>query len=154
VTVHNRAIAYRVKVLRVALEMSQSDLARASKGALTPGTVAKIETGRNQASSVKVRTGLATAFGLPRDVLDSFLDGTIDAEQARRSVGLSAPRASGENLLVAIRYHDGRWSRSAMSAAMGMVFAKEPTPCEWTAALDRIDEALKLAGLDRWGVTP
>jgi transcriptional regulator with XRE-family HTH domain len=71
-----------VRALRKALGMSQEELAKRSGGEITQSYLARIEAGRNKASSWKVRSGLAKAFGLSESDLNDYLDGRITVEDA------------------------------------------------------------------------
>lgn len=69
-----------VRALRLALNLTQEQVADRSEGKLARVDVNKIESGRNQATSDRVRAGLAQAAGLTRDELADYLDGRFDLE--------------------------------------------------------------------------
>jgi len=46
-------------------------------------------------------------------------------------------------LLVAVEYHEGRWSEPAIAAAAAMPNRDAMTPQDWAELLDRIDLALR-----------
>lgn len=102
---------HRVRDLREALQLSQAALA-ARTGALDQSYVARIEAGRNKATSFHVREALARGFGLELQTFVHYLDGTIDVHEAisqRRQPGTAASaEVLAENLIAttAVRITD------------------------------------------------
>ncbi len=72
-------IAARVKALRLRLDMTGDEVAAASK-VLNRTEISKIETGKNQATTDRVRTGLARAFGVNREMLGEYLEKRISLD--------------------------------------------------------------------------
>lgn len=72
----------RVRALRLAMHLSQTQLADRTGGELDQSYLTKIESGKNRASTVKVREALARGFNLDSDVFSQYLDGTLSLEAA------------------------------------------------------------------------
>jgi transcriptional regulator with XRE-family HTH domain len=84
-------IGSRVRELRAALRLTQEQLAAAG-GLPDRVRVAKVESGKNQASSYAMRNALAKGFGLCIDDFDAYLDGRLAVADAvaRIQAGRSA----------------------------------------------------------------
>lgn len=74
----------RVRAFRLAIGMTQEEVAEASGGRLTRITVNKIESGRYKAAHHEVRKALAEALGLEVEDADDLLAGKITIEMAVR----------------------------------------------------------------------
>jgi transcriptional regulator with XRE-family HTH domain len=85
--------AGRVKLLRVALGLTQEALAQASEGAIDRVVVVQIETGKNQATSYAIRAGLAVGFDVPVEALADYLDGKLPS---RGLLALRGMRAASQ----------------------------------------------------------
>jgi transcriptional regulator with XRE-family HTH domain len=81
-------VAHVVKELRRLLSLTQDDVAE--RGGLDRSEVAHLETGRNKATSARMRASLALGLGLPRDVLEAALDGKVTPEAAVEAARLPA----------------------------------------------------------------
>jgi transcriptional regulator with XRE-family HTH domain len=134
--------AERVRSLRTALKLKQSDVAIRS-GSLPQTTILKIEKGRNKATSYAVREALGRSFGLSTAEMSDFLDGRSHIDQvletirARYPDGLPiAPAKEVEPSRTITRTKDGTTSklfdiregelthhRSDVSAAIAEAFA-------------------------------
>lgn len=86
--------AARMRALRTALKLTQTQVADGSGGLLDQPTVAKVESGRNKATSYDVRAGLARAFGISTATLESFLDDHVSIEEVVSQA--SPPKRSPE----------------------------------------------------------
>jgi hypothetical protein len=77
--------------LRLALRLTQENMS--SKGGLGRVEVVRVEGGHNDATSYRMRAGLARAAALAIEDLSAYLDGKIDLEEAmaRRSSPLPGP---------------------------------------------------------------
>jgi transcriptional regulator with XRE-family HTH domain len=73
-----------VKRLREHFSISQEELAGATDGELDRGYISKIEIGHNKASSFKVRSALARAFGVSVSKMSGYLDGKESLENMIR----------------------------------------------------------------------
>src|SRR5262245_16800769 len=82
----------RIRELREALGLTQEELAARSGGRFDRIRVNKIENGRNKLRSYQARAGLAEAFGVPPDLLASYVDGTTQLEEVLR---FTSSRKSG-----------------------------------------------------------
>lgn len=81
--------AGRIRALREALELTQEKVAAA--GDLLRTEVVKLEGGQNQARSDRIRAALTRAFGVDRDALGAYLDGSIDLAELLRRRDLGRP---------------------------------------------------------------
>lgn len=79
-----------VTALREALGLTQDQVA--ARGEFDRTVMPKAEGGQHKLSTAKVRAGLAKGFGIPRDVLDGYLDGTVTL--ARAVASATAPGAA------------------------------------------------------------
>ena len=89
--------AARIKALRARVDMSHDQVAAGSGDRIDRTMMSKLESGKNKASTARVREGLATAFGVQLARMSDYLDGklTLDALLATRGdVGEEAPRRS------------------------------------------------------------
>lgn len=85
-----------VRALREALGLTQEQVAEGG-GEIDRIDVSKVETGLNQASSNRVRRGLAAGLGLSRDDMDKLVEGDLSVEAAlERSTRRAAATASTE----------------------------------------------------------
>lgn len=86
----------RIKALRKELGLTQEALAE--RGGLERVEVSNLESGRNQATSVRILRGLAKAFALSLQDAAEFVDGTLSVEEAaqRSRAGGSGPRPPRE----------------------------------------------------------
>lgn len=91
-------IASAVKAMRRQLGMTQDhcvNLAQESGYDIKRDEWVKVETGINQAGTVRIRDGLAAGLGLGREDLDELVNGAIDVvEAARRSRPPPPPRST------------------------------------------------------------
>lgn len=69
----------RVKALRSALDISQTEFAR--RCGIDREELSKIERGENKASSARIRAALAKAANVSSDRLGSYLDESISLAQ-------------------------------------------------------------------------
>jgi len=144
-------VALRIRALRKALGMRQADLAAASGGALDRLYVVRLETGKNQAKTDRVRQGLALAFKLTRDEISDYLDERVSLEELleRRSRRL----APGDSSIPLLRNHK-RWPELVAEAKRVRPALRDQTfemlgdsPFVW-GPLERLDSTL-LADLAR-----
>ena len=85
----------RLRALRKKIGITQEALA--AKGGLDRVEVSNLESGRNQATSVRILRGLAIGFGLSLQDTADFIDGQLDVETALGRVGRPPlPRAARE----------------------------------------------------------
>jgi len=112
--------AFRVSAMRKLLGLTQEQLADA--GGLTRPEVVKIEGGQNQATTDRIRGGLALAFGLTRDDLSDFLDGAIDLDEAtaRRTRNRLAGRPSANGTKARTERYPSRPAALAALRARGV----------------------------------
>lgn len=84
---HMDDTAKRIKSLRTRLTMSHDDVALGSGGRIDRTMMSKLESGRNKASTARVREGLALATGVRPDRMSDYLDGKLSLEEvlAKRS---------------------------------------------------------------------
>lgn len=82
-----------IRDLRSAVGLTQDAVAAKSGGKLQRVDANKIERGRNDCSSDRVRSGLATAFGLTREQIADYLEGRagLPETMARRGRGPTVP---------------------------------------------------------------
>jgi len=82
-----------IRELRAAVGLTQDGVAAKSGGKLQRVDVNKIEKGRNDCSSDRVRSGLATAFGLTREQVADYIEGRANLRDtlALRGRGGGAP---------------------------------------------------------------
>lgn len=73
-------VADRVRALRKALKLTQEELGK--RGDLDRVEVTRVENGWNQATSGRIRHGLAKGFGLTLEAAYAYLEGRIDLEAA------------------------------------------------------------------------
>jgi transcriptional regulator with XRE-family HTH domain len=90
----------KVRTLRKALGLTQSQLAERSGGTVVQGEVAKVEGGRNKLSTLDLTVNLAGAFGLSLDQFRSYLSDEADlkATVARVKSGAVGPRTPAKQL--------------------------------------------------------
>ena len=94
-TIRTMSVQKRAVALRERLGLTQDQLAEAA--GMIQGHYAKIESGKNKASTTAVRQGLARAVGVGLEAMNSYLDGdlTLDALLANRSNPTpAAPRST------------------------------------------------------------
>lgn len=89
---HDVSTKQRVRALRDALDLTQEQLAERSGGLINQGTLAKVETGQNQLTGGKARSGLARAFGLSLDAFEAYLSGETDMATVLRRRGDATAR--------------------------------------------------------------
>jgi transcriptional regulator with XRE-family HTH domain len=82
------AMQDRVRLLRVALRMTQEELGQAS--GLARVEVNRLESGANQGLMVRIQKGLARAVGVTLDEMNAYLEGDLSLD------GLFARRCSKE----------------------------------------------------------
>ena len=85
-------VAAAVKELRESLGMTQEELSvRAGFPGGSRVYVAKIETGRNELSTIAARERVAKGFGLSREQLDAYLEGRATLEATAAIARAEAP---------------------------------------------------------------
>lgn len=85
-------VAAAVKELRESLGMTQEELSvRAGFPGGSRVYVAKIETGRNELSTIAARERVAKGFGLSREQLDAYLEGRTTLEATAAIARAEAP---------------------------------------------------------------
>lgn len=84
-TVFHVATKDRVRAIREALGLTQEELAERTLR-LERVEVQKIESGKNKATTDRVRAGLATAFGVTRDTVALYLDEAISFDEMMRRI--------------------------------------------------------------------
>ena len=67
----------------------------ADRGGMNRAKVAQVELGRNQATSAKVRTGLAAGFSVDRGVIDALAEGRLDVADAAAAFGVPVAVVAG-----------------------------------------------------------
>lgn len=84
-------IAEKARAIREALGCTQEAIAE--RGGLERAEVNKVETGRNEATTWRIRRGLARAYGVTVETLSDCFDGILSVEelvrQAREGNGLA-----------------------------------------------------------------
>lgn len=73
-----------VRKLRTELGLSQEALAE--KAGLLREEVSNVETGRNKASSARIRDGLARGFGLSLEDFKELVEGQLTVSRAKRLI--------------------------------------------------------------------
>lgn len=86
----------RVRALRKHNEWTQEQLADHSDGLLNRVDVARVERGWNEASSSRIREGLAKAFKMTQETVSAYIDGKITLADA-----LAKPRLQAAHSTVA-----------------------------------------------------
>lgn len=95
--------AERVEELRKAVGLTQDQVAQRSGGKLSRNDANKVESGRNKATSDRIRSGLAEAFGVSRDQMSAYMEGRIDLP------GLLAARAGDVAPALPVLRNHPRW---------------------------------------------
>lgn len=88
-------IAERVRTMRVALGLTQQQLA--NRGQIDRSYVVHTENGRNKATGIITRRGLARGLALDMDELDALFDGSLDMETAIRRAKVRIAREPAVN---------------------------------------------------------
>lgn len=144
------AIAQRARELRERRGLTQDAAALASGGVLRREEITKIETGKNLATTSRVREGLAKAYRVPVEALGAYLDEDITLDALVAHPADNHDWTHHGNIESALGYHRrDRWSGPTLAAgrAFALVMTDDPAPEEWTPLLDRIEAALKGLGL-------
>lgn len=84
----DRPSAAATKALRLGLGLTQEQLAE--RAGLERVEVVNVERGRNQATSARVRDGLARGLGLEPVVMEQVLRGELSIDEARALVATPA----------------------------------------------------------------
>lgn len=97
----------RVRALRKALGRTQEEVADASldddgSQIISREVMVKIENGANKGSTLRIREGLARAFGLSLSDANAYLDGTLTTPEVLQRIGKSVLR-------VVETRHNGDW---------------------------------------------
>lgn len=130
--------------------MTQEAVAAATNGALRREEIAKLETGKNQATTSRMRELLAKAYRVPQEALGAYFRADITLDDL-----VAHPQDNHEwthhgNIESALSYHRSeRWSGPTVAAgkAFALIVADDPEPEQWTELLDKIEKALKTVGL-------
>lgn len=127
--------------------MTQDAAAKAS-GVMSRTEFSKLENGYLQASTTRVREGIARAYSVPGELVGRFLQGDLELEELI-SHGGPAGYARLGNLESALSYHGDRWAPPTIAAARAFAIEQtvDPSGPEWAALLDRIETALVKVGL-------
>jgi DNA-binding XRE family transcriptional regulator len=136
----------RVKALRKSLNLTQEVLAE--RGGLERVEVSNLESGRNQATSVRILRGLAKGFGLElQDALD-FVDGTLSVDAAAAKTVRAGREARSARELAAELAREIGVSERAVAAVLAepVTAEREAWPALWWADAMRRRELDLLSG--------
>lgn len=140
----------RLRLLRESLEMTQEDVSERSVDQdgriIRRIEVGHVESGRNMASTRRIRAGLARAFGTSEDELFEYLEGRLPLTEyaklrnrARRPVLRSDERKSPREQAIELVIADGYGSSVEVRQAAAK--AREPLPPEKQQALGVLEWA-------------
>mgnify|MGYP001609984842 FL=1 len=143
-------LARRARELRERRGMTQEQAARATGGVLRREEIAKLETGKNQATTSRMREQLAKAYRVPEEALGAYFreDITLDSLVAHQDDQHDWTHHG--NIEAALSYHGAdRWSGPTVAAgkAFSLLMKDDPEPPEWAKLLDKIEGCLKGIGL-------
>jgi transcriptional regulator with XRE-family HTH domain len=123
----------RIKALRKALGLTQEALAE--RADLERVEISNLESGRNQATSVRILKGLARGFGLELQDASDLVDGVLDVETAvQRSQARPPDPRSARDLAAGLAREIGV-SEHAIAAVLAEPIAsdRETWPALWWA---------------------
>ena len=128
----------RIKALRKALGLTQDALA--DRGGLERVEISNLESGRNQATSVRILKGLAKGLGLDLQATSDFVDGLLSVEDAVAKIQSAGKQPSPTRNLAA----DLARGIGVSQRAIAEVLAEPMTPEQatwpalwWTDAMRR-----------------
>ena len=140
--------AQRITLLRQRLNLSKTEFAK--RAGLGQAEVTHLESGRNQASTLRVREALARGFGLSLARTNEYLEGRATFLEVAQETEDTPP--TSEDLEAVIRVFPSRWCMAAIQAVRALhpdsAFGRPPTPEEWQAALDACHEAIYRATMN------
>lgn len=140
----------RLRLLRESLDMTQEDVSEGSvdqDGRIVRRIeVGHVESGRNMASTRRIRAGLARAFGTSEDELFEYLEGRLPLTEyaklrnrARRPVARGDARKSPREQAIEVVIADGYGSAQEVRQAAAK--ARESLPLEKQPALGILEWA-------------
>lgn len=135
------ARAARVKAMRDALGLTQEALG--ALGGITRTVMVDIESTKNKAGSLRIRKGLATAFGLSLDETNAYLEGHMPLDEALRLRGQPRPAEPSQPRLMDLL--GDRWGPTVEEARRVSGIER--------AVFDRIGAASQLFEIPIRGVT-
>jgi transcriptional regulator with XRE-family HTH domain len=140
--------AKRITLLRQRLNLSKTEFAK--RAGLGQAEVTHLESGRNQASTLRVREALARGFGLSLARTNEYLDGRATFLEVAQETEDTPP--TSEDLEAVIRVFPRRWCMAAIQAVRALhpnsALRRPVTPEEWQTALDACDEAIYRATMN------
>jgi DNA-binding XRE family transcriptional regulator len=71
----------KIKTVRSQLDLTQDEVADQSEGQLRRQDVVKLESGKNKASTDRIRKGLAISFGATREEIDELIEKDLAPEE-------------------------------------------------------------------------
>lgn len=143
------SVAIRARQLRERRGMTQEAAALASQGVLRREEIAKLETGKNLASTSRMQEGLAKAYRVPPSALGAYLREDITLDDLVSSPDDHHDWTHHGNIESALSYHGDRWSGPTVAAgkSFALLMKDDPQPPEWKEILDKIEASLKHLGL-------
>jgi transcriptional regulator with XRE-family HTH domain len=154
----------RLRLLREAFEMTQNEVSTRSVDEdgriIRRIEVGHVESGRNRASTRRIRAGLARAFGTTEDELFDYLEGRMTLAEfskprsrPRRSATRDDERQSARERAIEVVVADGYGSiievrQAAARAREGLPREKEPSlgVLEWANLIEITLRQLRRAG--------